>query len=178
MHLAAAVDTLRSGGVVLHATEGVWGLACDPWSEQAVQRVLSIKQRSADKGLIVIAAQSDVFAPLLAQLSVQQREDIEATWPGPHTWILPDQTFPSWVRGVHPSVACRVPGHAQARALAREFAGPLVSTSANIAGQPSITEQAVAFAQFAQRVDYALPGEVGERGRASTIHQLDGSVLR
>ena len=56
---------LRQGGVVAHATEGVWGLACDPFDCQAVARILAIKGRSPDKGLILIGGSADCFAPEL-----------------------------------------------------------------------------------------------------------------
>jgi len=56
LHLDIAARTLRAGGIVAHACEGVWGLACDPFDPDVVARLAHIKQRSLDKGLIVIAA--------------------------------------------------------------------------------------------------------------------------
>lgn len=53
-HLKLAVRALRAGGLVLHATEGVWGLACDPFNASAVSRLLDLKGRAVGKGLILI----------------------------------------------------------------------------------------------------------------------------
>ena len=76
------------------------------------------------------------------------------------------------------TIACRVPGHEQARQLCAAFGGALVSTSANRSGQPPVMNYDSAQAAFAGEVDFVLPGEVGEAGRASVIHGLDGSILR
>jgi L-threonylcarbamoyladenylate synthase len=126
--LELAVAALRAGGLVLHATEGVWGLACDPLRAAAVARLLRVKSRTPDKGLIVIGADAETFAPELDALNAPQREEVLASWPGRVTWLLPSDRFPHWITGGRDTVAVRVPGHAQARALCRKFGGPLVST--------------------------------------------------
>ena len=46
---------IRAGAVIAYPTEAVWGLGCDPWNEEAVDRLLAIKNRSVDKGLILVA---------------------------------------------------------------------------------------------------------------------------
>ena len=56
LDLAAAVGRLRAGAVIAYPTEGVWGLGCDPFDEAAVHRLLAIKQRPVEKGMILIAA--------------------------------------------------------------------------------------------------------------------------
>lgn len=175
--LKQASAIIRDGGVVLHATEGVWGLASDAFCEAAVLRILTIKARAVDKGLIVIGGSADAFAPELERLELEQRQRVMANWPGPFTWVLPGQRFPAWVRGEHDGVAVRVPGHPQARALA-ELTGPLVSTSANLAGTPAATTSADAISRFAKQVDLVLVGEVQNPGAASRLQTLDGAVLR
>lgn len=163
---------------MLHATEGVWGLACDPWNPAAVEKILRLKGRQADKGLIVIAASPRCFDSQLNQVDEAHREQILKSWPGPHTWILPDEIYPPVVRGHRSTLACRVPGHAQARRLCEVFGGTLVSTSANKTRRPAITSAEAAEEHFGDEVDYLLPGEVLEPGRASTIHGLGGEILR
>ena len=175
--LEQAHAAIAGGGVVLHATEGVWGLACDPFCEAAVARILTIKNRVASKGLIVIGGDSRAFEPELAALNPQQRRQVTADWPGPVTWILPGRRFPTWVRGDHDGIAVRVPGHPQARALAA-LAGPLVSTSANAAGAAPAVTQADAAARFAETVDLVLAGCVQNPGVASRLQTLTGEVLR
>src|SRR3546814_10500611 len=87
---AEAAATLHAGGVIAYPTEAVWGLGCDPFDEAAVLRVLAIKQRPVDKGLILVAAstaQLDELADWDA-LPRGRRDAVLATWPGPHTWIV------------------------------------------------------------------------------------------
>lgn len=180
-HIGLAVRVLRAGGIVLHATEGVWGLACDPFNRSAVARLLAIKHRPVGKGLILIGDDAAAFDSELRLIDAPSRARIEATWPGAVTWILPQHRFPAWVTGDHERVAVRVPGHAQARALSAGFGGPLVSTSANEGGQPASRNcwQALRFATRSDpAVDYLLPGEVlGARG-PSEIRTLEGATLR
>ncbi|MFK7912996.1 MAG: L-threonylcarbamoyladenylate synthase [Pseudomonadales bacterium] len=176
-NLELAHAAIADGGVVLHATEGVWGLACDPFCEAAVTRILTIKNREASKGLIVIGGTVDTFAHELEALSSAERDQVTAGWPGPFTWVLPGQRFPVWVRGVHAGIAVRVPGHPQARALAA-LAGPLVSTSANAAGAPAAVTQQDALDRFGDQVDVVLAGAVQNPGVASRLQTLDGAVLR
>ena len=119
-----------------------------------------------------------MFDAQLANLVADHRAEVVASWPGHHTWVLPDDVYPDEVRGQRPTLACRVPDHVQARDLCAGFAAPLVSTSANLSGEPGIVSAAQAHAQFATLVDFVLPGEVGDAGKASTIHGLDRTILR
>ena len=174
---------LSSGGIVLHATEGVWGFACDPFDEMAVARLLVLKKRSADKGLIVIGDRVDRFEAELAGLSGSDRALVVSAWPGALTWILPNRQFPCWITGGRETVAVRVPDHPQARALCCGFDGPLVSTSANPAGQRAPVTELQARARFSRRQfpclgDYILPGSVIAPGQPSEIRTLSGRVLR
>lgn len=182
-HLRLAARSLNSGGLVLHATEGVWGLACDPFDAEAVGRLLELKGRSPDKGLIVIGGGTEAFAPELAEIEPDQVNSVLGSWPGPETWILPNRRFPYWITGQHDGVAVRVPGHPQARALAATFGSPLVSTSANPSGLPAPTSMIRARGIFPRTdfpgwLDYLLPGEVLQPGAPSRIRTLAGTAIR
>ena len=177
-HLTHAARCLRHGGVVAHATEGVWGLACDPFNAAAVVKLLRLKSRDPARGLIIIAGEASNFAEELNVLDAAAREAILASWPGPVSWTVPSARFAAWITGDHPSVAIRVPGHDQARALCRAFGGPLVSTSANPHGRRSTANVLKVRKWFGGRLDYLLPGKTGERARASEIRTLSGRILR
>ena len=176
--LTQAATRLRAGGVILHATEGVWGLACDPFDQSAVARLLTLKGRSVRKGLIVIGADEAHFADELNALQPAQRDAVGSSWPGAVTWIVPNVSFPYWITGGRAEVAVRVSGHPQARALCARFGGPLVSTSANPSGRPSALNALKARAYFPRGVDYVLPGEVLQAGVPSSIRRLSGELLR
>ena len=165
-----------------HATEGVWGLACNPFDCRAVARVLAIKGRSPNKGLILIGDSADCFAPELAPLTAADRRAVQSTWPGPVSWVLPSTRFPVWITGAgmapRPTVAVRVPGHAQARALCARFGGPLVSTSANPSGVPATDSVLRVRRWFRDAVDFIAPGQTLGRQGPSQLRTLAGEVLR
>jgi L-threonylcarbamoyladenylate synthase len=134
-----AAARLHAGGVLVYPTEAVWGLGCDPFDEAAVLRLLALKQRSVDKGLILVAGALEQFEGLLdwGRLPTDRCEAVYASWPGPHTWIVPASgRVPHWITGVHDGVAARVSAHPTVVALCAAFGGPIVSTSANLSGAP------------------------------------------
>ena len=174
-----AVEVLRGGGVISHACEGVWGFACDPFNETAVQRVLTLKQRPAAKGLIVIAHDASQFEPELALLDHNRRAEIELSWPGHTTWVLPTLRFPPIVTGDFATIAASVPAHEQALSLAACFAGPLVSTSANVANDPPCQSEQEVRAQFTLELDYIVPGKTsGAKGPSIIFDAGNGARIR
>ena len=174
--LRRAARHIKRGGLVAYPTEAVYGLGCDPRNTQALRRLLQLKQRDGRKGLIVIGAHFKQLAPLLVPVSSTLQARAEATWPGAHTWLWPAQDSVSpLLRGMHTSLAVRVPGHRLARALCLAAGSPLVSTSANRAGQhPARTALAVRrkFAGQAGRELLILHGEVNRFARPSRIVDL------
>lgn len=181
-HLREAARVLRSGGVVAHATEGVWGLACDPDDMAAVARILTLKQRSVDRGLILLGHRPRVFAAELAELNETDYSTALNAWPGPATFIVPNLgpvPWAQWIVGTHSGVAVRVPGHEQARALCASFGGALVSTSANPGGRTAAISEMKVRAYFGRDIDFYLPGEVNQPGQPSSIHDFAaGRTLR
>ena len=174
-----ATAVLMVGGVIAHACEGVWGLACDAYSLAGVRRILELKRRSFVEGLILIGGQSADFALELAGLSAEQREKLENSWPGPETWVIETHRFPVWITGGRGTVAVRVPGHDQARELAQRFGGPLVSTSANRTGEEPTARQEEVVRGFGDLVDYVLPGAIsGPEGPSRIRVAASGEVMR
>jgi L-threonylcarbamoyladenylate synthase len=188
--LEVAAGVILSGGVILHATEGVWGIACDPFAEAAVRRVAAMKRRRQDKGFVLIGAAGE-FDSELDDLSLSAREEVTASWPGPVTWVVPNRRFPGWVAAnggadspgstdsslsTLSTVAIRVPGHDQALRLAALCGSALISTSANPTGRTPARSGMAARAYFGGQVDFVLPGRtnfinsgVEVRGAASEI---------
>ena len=177
-HLSQAVRTVRDGGVLAYPTEAVWGLGCDPANRDAVHRILDIKQRPEHKGMILIGASLAQFEGWIMPLSDNDLEQVQATWPGPVTWVLPCYPHvPVWLRGQHESIAVRITDHPLVRALC-EPTGPLVSTSANPAGKEPARSVLRVRQYFPHGVDHILPGTLGGRSQPSTIRTLTGQQLR
>ncbi|PIJ49134.1 L-threonylcarbamoyladenylate synthase type 1 TsaC [Erwinia sp. OLTSP20] len=175
------LDVLYNEGVIAYPTEAVFGLGCNPDSELAVMKLLALKQRLPEKGLILIA---DTFAQLERYVAVQalsavQKERMFASWPGPVTWILPAcADTPRWLTGRFDSLAVRVTAHPLVKTLCREFGKPLVSTSANLSGQAPCRSVQEVQAQFG--ADFpVLAGQTGGRANPSEIRDvLTGKQIR
>jgi L-threonylcarbamoyladenylate synthase len=178
----AAATLLRDGAVLAYPTEAVWGLGCDPFDEAAVLRLLAIKQRPVDKGVILVGGRLAHFDGLLdwSLIHHERTAEIHAQWPGPHTWIVPTGArVPRWITGAHDGVAVRVSDHPIVVALCDAFGGPLVSTSANLAGEaPAFTFGALS-ADVLSRVDGVVEGETGGLRAPTAIRDaLTGAELR
>ncbi|MES2624006.1 MAG: Sua5/YciO/YrdC/YwlC family protein [Pseudomonadota bacterium] len=181
LRIQRAASCLQQGGVIAYPTEGVWGLGCDPFNEEAVYRLLAIKQRPVEKGLILVASSMKQIEPLLMSLDASQLKLLSETWPGPFTWLLPDadQLIPPWIKGKFSSVAVRVSAHPQVVQLCSAFGGPLVSTSANPAELAPARSRLRVLTWFGDSLDYILPGKLGGQSGPSTIRDLaSASVIR
>lgn len=177
-----AVAALYRGGVVAYPTEAVWGLGCDPFNESAVRRLLGIKQRPVSKGLILVAGDAAQLADLVdwPSLAPDRRAEVHASWPGPHTWIVPATTrVPRWITGDHTDVAVRVSAHPVVQALCAAFGGPLVSTSANPAGAEPPRDLADMAPSLRAAIDAIVEGATGAQDRPTPIRDArTGATLR
>lgn len=179
--IAHAVDVLKKEDVIAYPTEAVFGVGCDPDSETAVTRLLALKQRPVEKGLILIAASFAQLKPYIddSMLTPAQRETIFSAWPGPVTFVFPAlPTTPGWLTGRYDSLAVRVTDHPLVIELCNVFGRPLVSTSANLTGLPPCRTFEEVLAQFGQDFPVVM-GETGGRLNPSEIRDaLTGERFR
>ena len=182
LSLAQAAILLRNGGVVAYPTEGVWGLGCDPRNEAAVLKLLAIKERPVEKGMILIAAELEQLHPWLslAALPAERLAAALDTWPGPHTWVMPASDHaPRWITGAHDGIAVRISAHPPVIALCHAFGGPLVSTSANLSGRPAPRRRDEFDPELLARIDGVTSGDTGDLQRSTPICDArSGAVLR
>lgn len=174
-NLQQACQILRSGGVIAYATEAVFGLGCDPDNETAVHKLLQIKQRPIEKGLILIAASWEQLAPYLdvSLLTEEQLQRAQKSWPGPYTWVFPAKiSTPKWLTGQFSSLAVRISAHPQVQALCLMYGKPMVSTSANLTSLPPCRTVEEVRSQLTGRIDYILPGDIGKQTNPSEIRDV------
>lgn len=178
--LARAAEVIRAGGIVAYPTEAVFGLGCDPLNEAAVDRLLELKQRPRDKGLILIAAEFSQLQAFLQPLDDVVMQCIFRTWPGPVTWLIPASSgAPSFLRGRFTNLAVRVTAHPLAAALCRLTGCAIVSTSANVASRPPARSADAVRATFGARLDFVLDGALGDRDQPTEIRDaLSGKIIR
>lgn len=176
------ISQLSQGGVIAYPTEAVFGLGCDPDNPEAIKRLLSVKQRPVEKGLILISDDFEKLVPYvdLSDIPAEKVEWMFSHWPGPFTFVIPKSSKTSeWVAGSHTTIAVRVTSHPIASALCHAFEKPIVSTSANLAGEPAITDLQQLQREIGPKVDSIVSGELGEQNNPSTIIDLvSGKTLR
>ena len=180
-HVRQAIEVVREGGIIAYPTEAVWGVGCDPFNEDAVMDLLKLKNRPMHKGLILAAASIEQVQPLIDPLSDEQKAQLQATWPGPNTWLIPDPNnlIPHWVKGDHDSVAIRVSAHPLVHALTQQFGGLLVSTSANPATATPAKSRLRVKTYFGDKQVFTVGGSLGEQKTPTTIRDITTmSVIR
>jgi L-threonylcarbamoyladenylate synthase len=179
-HLRKARRVLLEGGIVAYPTEAVYGLGCDPLNARAVVRLLELKGRSWKKGLILIASHRHQLDDWIEPLGISTEQQLEQTWPGPVTWLLPARPeVPEWLRGEHTTMAVRVTAHPLAAALCDAFGGPIVSTSANLVGRRPARSILQLQREMGDQIDYLLHGEVGDQPQPTEIRDAaSGRVVR
>jgi L-threonylcarbamoyladenylate synthase len=178
----SALTCLNEGEVIVYPTEAVFGLGCDPDNQHAVEKLLAIKQRPVEKGLILIA---DNYGQLLkyvddAKVPMDKRADIFSSWPAAITWVMPAaKSTPKWLTGQFDTIAVRVTNHPTVKRLCQEFGKPLVSTSANLTGQETVISIEQAKEQFAGQVGFYVDEPLGGNTQPSTIKDaMTGKVFR
>ncbi|AGH80073.1 ribosome maturation factor [Psychromonas sp. CNPT3] len=182
--LTNALKVLNNQGVIAYPTESVFGLGCDPDSPDALQKILKIKQRPAHKGLILIAANTKQLQDYadFSQLSPAQIARMQATWPGPVTWIVPaKKNLQPLIKGDFESVAVRVTAHPIVSELCTLFNKPIISTSANISGQDACQNAAQVQKMFVDTplLETIVQASVSAFGSPSQIYDaLTGKRLR
>lgn len=168
--LRHARDTVWAGGVIAYPTEAVYGLGCDPLADAAVNRILAMKSRDAGKGFILIASRIEQLLPYLAPLTRPMREKLEASWPGPVTWVVPAaDVVPIQLTGGRDTLAVRVTAHPVAHALCEATGMALVSTSANLSGHAPARSALQVRARLGEAVDYIVPGQTGPQRKPTEI---------
>ena len=140
-----AAEFLRKDGIVAYPTDTLYGLGADPFSSNALSKILLVKGRNADKGLPLLLADADDVELVARPHSPLFQTLADAFWPGPLTLVLqPAPGLPDPVLGPTGAVGVRVPDHPVPRALASALGKPIVGTSANPSGGPDpITAQQV-----------------------------------
>lgn len=171
--LSEAAGIVTSGGVIAYPTEAVYGLGCDPLNQQAVMRLLAIKQRPVHKGLILLASHTDQLKTWV-DATPEQWQQMDAKWPAAVTFLVtPTAKVPAWITGEHPKVAVRVSGHAGARAIAQQANTPIVSTSANLAGEDAYRLAGDVAKALGSLLDGVVQGDCNISDRPSTIIDLE-----
>ena len=160
------IEVLQRGGVILYPTDTVWGLGCDATNEAAVDAIYRIKERGKDKSLIVLLAEARdviqyVATPHPDIISINEQFETPTTVVYENALGFTDNLV-----AADGSIAIRVIKEPFCKALIKRYRKPIVSTSANISGQPSPAIFAMIDEAIKNKADYV----VQYRQEDETIH--------
>jgi L-threonylcarbamoyladenylate synthase len=168
---------LARGGIVAYPTETFYGLGALARDGAALERLARAKGRPEGKPLPLVAADLAMVEEV-AQVEGLARRLAEAFWPGPLTLVLPARPgLPAPITGGTGTVGIRVPGSDVARALCRAAGGPVVSTSANPAGEAPPATAAALDAGLRARLDGVLDAGPTPGGLPSTVVRVESGRL-
>ena len=159
--------------IFAYPTEGVWGIGCNPFSESAVKKLINLKKRDENKGIIILAGDLSQIEDLTSHLNNDLRKKMLTKWPGPHTWLVPSSSkTPKWLLGKSRLLALRVSDHKGVQKITSELEMPICSTSANISGtSPAIDENQIR--EFFGNKVHIIEGELGGLTKATPIQILE-----
>ena len=148
--LQEALRVLRSGGIIVYPTDTVWGIGCDATNEEAVRRIYALKQREDSKSMLVLldsAAKLDYYVEVpetAEQLLNLQSDDAQGTNDSQEDEAKPLTIIYPNARNLAPnliaedgSIGIRITKEPFSKALCAQLRHPIVSTSANISGEPT-----------------------------------------
>ena len=186
-----ALRTLRQSGTLLYPTDTVWGIGCDATNPEAVARIYEIKHRADSKSLVLLASDLDMVAKYVRQVPPMAVDLVEVN-DKPMTIIYPDaqagvegepgdRWHLAWNAVAEDgSVGMRIPLFDFCKDLAFKLGRPVVSTSANISGEPTPARFSEIPQEIKDAVDFVVPPSIDtdSTGKASQIIKvgMDGEI--
>lgn len=164
---------VRQGGVIVYPTDTIYGLGCAPDRPEAIERLFRIKQRVEEKGVLLLVPDVETARSLCSSVPTAFEELAERFWPGPVTFLMPaGMGLSRLITGERGLVGLRNPQSDYLHLLMRMIPGPLVSTSANVSGEPPSGRVAELRKQLADQVDVFVDGGNLVEVIASTVVDL------
>lgn len=151
-----ALQTIRAGGIILYPTDTIWGIGCDATDANAIHRIYEVKKRNESKSLIILVANDrDILKytanPNPAIFDLLEKTDRPTTVIYENALGLPDNLVNS-----DGSIAIRMVKEPFCKTLIKRLGNPIVSTSANISGQPAPQSFSEISMNIIRQVDYVV----------------------
>jgi len=176
-----AIEVLNQGGVILYPTDTVWGLGCDATNSEAVKKIYQIKRRADSKSMLCLVdaiGRVDYYFENVPEIAWDLWEVADK----PLTLILPRaRNVAHELVAADGTMGMRITHEEVSQTLCARLKRPLVSTSANISGEPTARSYAEISEEIKQAVDYILPlrqDETENPAPSGIIKVDDGSVIK
>ena len=165
-----AAGVIKQGGVIVFPTRCLYGLGADAMNPDAVERIIEIKQRPADKPILVLIHSKKQLEMLVEKIPPAANAIMEAFWPGRVTLVFDARgTLPDLLTAQTGKIGVRLPGHPVAAAMLRQVKGPVTGTSANLSGRPGCSRLSDMDRQITGQVDLVLDAGRLQGGVGSTV---------
>jgi L-threonylcarbamoyladenylate synthase len=168
--LGETAEIIRKGGIVIFPTSCLYGLAADALNPEAVSRVFKIKTRPSAKPLLVLIKNQDALYAIVRKIPPDARKLMKAFWPGKLTIIFSArQSLSKILTGNSGKIGIRLPGHPIALALTMLLDNPITGTSANLSGNPGVSDIRNLDSTLFHKVDLVLDAGPLLGGSGSTV---------
>lgn len=166
----AASTILKDGGLIAFPTDTVYGVACDLWNPEAIEKLFAAKQRGKDKPLPILIGKVEHIAQIAETTSININTNVlmQRFWPGAMTVIVPKLASIPENLSPFDTIGVRMPNHPRLLELLSQT-GPLAVTSANKSGQENPTTAEEVFAQLGGEIDLILDGGKTDSAIPSTV---------
>jgi len=174
--ITRVVECLKQGGVIIYPTDTTYGIGCDIFNRKGVKKIYQIKQRDPRKPFSFICADlSD--ASNYAQVSNFAFKTMKRNLPGPYTFVLEaTRIVPDLLTTKQKTVGIRIPDNPISLAIVRELGHPLVTTSANISGEETLTDPVMLHELMGKTVDLVIDGGILLGDPSTVIGLIDDQV--
>ena len=171
--IGQASDAIKKGGTVVFPTDTVYGIGCDPFNKNSVDKIYQIKQRDKNKPFPVLTFSAD-FASEIAEFDEVSKKIVEKFWPGPLTLILKlkEEKLKESL-GIEDKIAIRVPNNQCLLEILKNVKF-LIGTSANLSGQGSFTKSQECFENVSGYDIFVDGGDTDNKGESTILEIKDG----
>ena len=165
-----AAGIIRRGGVVVFPTTGLYGLGADGLNIEAIERVFNVKHRPAANPILILISAADAIPTLVEEVSSSAREIMNRFWPGAVTLVFRARSqVSSLLTAGTGKIGIRVPSHPVAAGLVSTIGTPITGTSANLSGEPGVSEVCNLPEGILDAVDMVLDAGPLQGGQGSTV---------
>lgn len=173
--IVKASEVIKTGGIVVFPTDTVYGIGCNPYNKEAIQRIYKIKSREISKSFPILAFSKEIVAKI-AEFDKDSERIAQKIWPGPLTLILKlkDEKLKTSLNVID-KIAIRVPRHQCTLELLREC-NFIIWTSANISGSESFRDPEKCYQNIHDFDLFLDGGEITSKGESTIIEFIEGKL--
>ena len=172
VRIEAAVNCIKSGGIIAVPTDTVYGIGADPFNVEAVQKLYTLKGRPEEKPIPLVLGSTEDVERVAQNLSGFFYHLTDRFWPGGLTIIVEAKNLLPQLTAGGNTVGLRIPNQPLLLHILQEFGGPLAITSANLSGTPAATSPAEFGQELSSRLDYIVDDGKTLGSIPSTVYDI------